>query len=81
MATYVVVAIYTVVLAVAMKNFVQFIVRGNKRISPLFLFYILVAACLVSDLTYAITLIEQEINPMPLVTFLPPTFKIALGVE
>ena len=79
--TYAVITIYAAVLILAMINFLQFIVRGNKKLSPLLFFYVLVIACLISDIAYAVTLIEQEVNPMALITFLPPTFKVAIGIE
>ena len=59
--TYLIISLYILISAVAVHNFLVFVVKGEKChvVDPLFGFYILSILCLLSDAVYSIFLVKN----------------------
>ena len=81
--TYVIIGLFLFAIAIAVHNFIRFVVRGGKCsvVHPLFGFYILIILTLISDIVYSFLLVRLYQETMPLVLYLPPTFKFLSGLE
>ena len=81
--TYLIIALYIITTAIAMHNFVVFVIRGRKChiAEPLFGFYVLAMLTLVADSVYSLFIVKTYVYNMVLLLLLPPTFKFLSGVE
>ena len=88
--TYLILLAYFAVLVLALTNFFQFIIKKAKSQSnqksqvynhPLMVFYILVVSCLCTDMLYSIFIVRMETNYSPYLTYMPPTWKVMIGID